>query len=170
MTTLDLLKKQLNDEGAITRKFIDRIPYDKLDWRPHPRSMDLGFLISHIGEIPGWFLDILTTSELNMEENPYQPEVIRSADEMWAHFEQNLESGLLALDNKYLDRLDEMWTMRDGEKIFFTVSKLDCLMQCLTQIPHHRAQLGVYLRLLDIPVPGSYGPSADELAEMMHAQ
>ena len=168
MTTLELFRKQLEQEGEITRRFIHRIPYDRLDFKPHPKSMSLGYLIAHIGEIPGWFEGVLKNDELDLQKDPFAPVIIGSEKEMTDHFESNLSAGIQALDNRYMDKLDKMWTLRDGDQIYLTVSKLDCLMQCLGQIPHHRAQLGVYLRLMDIPVPGSYGPSADEL-EMMEA-
>lgn len=167
MTIIDHFRRQLQYEAEVTQKFIDVVPYDKFDWRPHPKSMTLGRLLGHIVEIPTWFGLTLTTNELDEQKTPYIPFVADNKQMIQEKHREAVEAAIRAFDIKYESVLGEDWTMRNGDQIYFTMSKQDCITQCMSQIPHHRAQLGVYLRLLDIPVPGSYGPSADEMEAMM---
>jgi uncharacterized damage-inducible protein DinB len=105
----------------------------------------------------------LTTDELDFANNPYQPENINSTDELLAYFERSLADGRDHLTRATEDQLTQPWTLRNGDQIYSTSSKAEVIRMAFSQIIHHRAQLGVYLRLLDIPIPGSYGPSADEM-------
>ena len=95
-------------------------------------------------------------------QNPYQVENVSNTGELLDYFERNLEEGRAYLKEEYADKLHEDWTLRSGDTIYSVEPKIDVLRMSFSQIIHHRAQLGVYLRLLDIPIPGSYGPSADE--------
>ncbi|WP_205500092.1 DinB family protein [Rufibacter psychrotolerans] len=159
---LDLLAKELEQEAVTTRKMLSRIPTDKFDWQPHERSMTMRQLATHIAELPSWVGMTLTTSELDFAVNPYQPEVLNTTQEVLDYFERMLEDARKHFAEGADDQLDEMWTLRNGDTIYVTSSKYDVLRMTLSQIIHHRAQLGVFLRLLNIPIPGSYGPSADE--------
>ncbi|WP_207436342.1 DinB family protein [Sabulibacter ruber] len=161
-TILDLLAKEMEQEAVTTRKMLSRIPNDKYDWRPHEKSMTIRQLATHIAELPSWVGMTLTTSELDFANNPYQPEVINTTDELLDYFERMLEDGRKHFAEGSDDQLDESWTLREGDTIYMTSSKYEVLRMTNSQIIHHRAQLGVFLRLLNIPIPGSYGPSADE--------
>ncbi|OIR05470.1 DinB family protein [mine drainage metagenome] len=163
MTFIESFSKELEKEANTTRKMLSRVPDTKFSWKPHEKSMSLVQLATHVAEIPSWLGMVLNTSELDFANNSYNPAVINNSKELMDHFEKSLIDGrenLAKGNDKQL--LEETWTMRSGDKIFSTETKLEVLRGCFCQIVHHRAQLGVYLRLLDIPIPGSYGPSADE--------
>ncbi|WP_223808721.1 DinB family protein [Rufibacter hautae] len=162
-TILDLLAKELEQEAVTTRKMLERIPDDKYDWRPHPKSMDIRTLATHIADLPSWVGMTLTTSELDFAKNPYNPRVVNTTAEVLAYFEEMLDDARKHLSENTDEYLNEEWTLREGETIYLTSTKYDVLRMTMSQIIHHRAQLGVFLRLLNVPIPGSYGPSADEM-------
>ena len=157
------LIKEMKRESVVTRKMLERVPEDKLDWKPHEKSMTMRSLATHIAELPAWVTMALTTSELDFADNPYRPVLINTNTELLTHFESSLDSGLAQLSKATEDDLVPNWTLRNGEVIYSVESKGDVIRMSFCQIVHHRAQLGVYLRLLNIPIPGSYGPSADEM-------
>jgi uncharacterized damage-inducible protein DinB len=157
------LTREMKRESEVTRKMLERVPEDKLDWKPHEKSMTMRSLATHIAELPSWVTMALTTSELDFADNPYKPVLINTNAELLSHFESSLASGLTQLSKAKEDDLLPDWTLRNGDVIYSVESKADVIRMSFCQIVHHRAQLGVYLRLLDIPIPGSYGPSADEM-------
>lgn len=152
----------MEQEAQTTRKILERVPDDKYDWKPHPKSMTIRQLTTHIAELPGWVTMVLTTHELDFATMPYDPEIINNTRELIGLYERSLDDGKTHLAQASEDQLLEPWTLRTGEQIHSTSSKAEVIRMTYCQIVHHRAQLGVYLRLLDIPIPGSYGPSADE--------
>ncbi|HPG10700.1 MAG TPA: DinB family protein [Chitinophagaceae bacterium] len=161
MTFIDFFRQQLEAEGAITRKFLERVPDDKYDFKPHERSMVIKDLVTHIADLPGWFHLTLTTKELDFANGYDQPD-INTNKELLAFFDKRYQEGLSMLVPENEKQLSEKWVLRNGEKILWEDTKLIVLRSSMSQQIHHRAQLGVYLRLLNIPIPGSYGPSADE--------
>jgi uncharacterized damage-inducible protein DinB len=163
MDVIKMFSKELEQEAQTTRKMLERVPNDKYDWQPHPKSMTVKRLATHIAELPSWVSMTLTTDELDFANNPYQPENINSTDELLAYFERSLADGRDHLTRATEGQLTQPWTLRNGDQIYSTSSKAEVIRMAFSQIIHHRAQLGVYLRLLDIPIPGSYGPSADEM-------
>nr|WP_181307595.1 DinB family protein [Rufibacter sp. XAAS-G3-1] len=163
MSVLELLSKELEAEAQTTRQMLSRIPDDQYDWRPHERSMDIRTLATHIAELPSWIGMTLNTSELDFASNPYAPEVINSTQELLACFEKHLADAREQLAKAEEEQLHDNWTLRNGDQIYMTSSKYEVLRMSMSQIIHHRAQLGVFLRLLNVPIPGSYGPSADEM-------
>ncbi|MBS1584943.1 MAG: DinB family protein [Bacteroidetes bacterium] len=163
MEIIPMLLKEMEHEARTTRKMLQCIPDDKLDWQPHAKSMTMRRLATHIAELPGWVTIALTTNELDFASNPYDPKPIANNKELMAYFEETLADGKAHLEKANETLLMEPWTLRKGEQIFNTSPKVDVIRMTYCQIVHHRAQLGVYLRLLDVPIPGSYGPSADEM-------
>ena len=161
MTFIEFFKQQFIEEGAITRNMLSRVPDDKFGYKPHAKSMDMKRLTTHIADLPGWIYITFTTDELDFA-NPYEIPEINSNKELVSYFEKRYKEGLSALVPGNETLLDKPWTLRNGETIYSTNPKIDIIRMALSQQIHHRAQLGVYLRLLDIPIPGSYGPSADE--------
>lgn len=157
------LLKEMEQEAQTTRKMLERVPEGQFDWKPHPKSGTLKWLATHIAELPGWVEMTLTTDELDFENNPYKQEPISSTSELLQYFDRSLEKGKAQLAKATEDDLEKPWTLRSGSQIFSTNSKADVIRMAYCQTVHHRAQLGVYLRLLDVPIPGSYGPSADEM-------
>ena len=163
MDIIKMFSKELEQEAQTTRKMLERIPNDKYDWQPHPKSMNIRRLATHIAELPTWVTMALTTDELDFASNPYQPVKINNTEELLAYFERSLADGRSSLAQATEEPLEQPWTLRNGDEIYSTTSKAEVIRMAFSQIIHHRAQLGVYLRLLDIPIPGSYGPSADEM-------
>ncbi|TKC60981.1 DinB family protein [Pedobacter hiemivivus] len=163
MSRIKMFLKEMEEAAVTTRKMLERIPNDKFDWQPHPKSMTVKRLATHIAELPSWVPMALTTDELDFAANPYQQEDVNTTDELLAYFERSLQDGRSHLTEKYEEVLDQDWTLRNGKQVYSVEPKADVIRMSLNQIVHHRAQLGVYLRLMDIPIPGSYGPSADEM-------
>lgn len=163
---MDILRsfaKELENETVTTRKMLSIIPDDKYDWQPHPKSMTVRRLATHIADIGTWFELALEHDELDFASGSHAEPVIDNTAQLLAYFEESFAKGKEALDNARLEQLDELWTMRNGDQVYFTNFKAEVIRSSFCQITHHRAQLGVYLRLLNIPIPGSYGPSADEM-------
>lgn len=162
MNLLALLQEELEQEAAITRRFLERVPMDQLDYKPHEKSMALKDLAAHIAELSGWPAMMLTTQELDFTKMDYQPSVYNSTEELLTIFHKGLAASNDAFAEAKPSDLEESWVLRSGDKIHASFTKYTAIRHALAQTIHHRAQLGVYFRLLDIPVPASYGPSADE--------
>lgn len=162
MTVIRTLLKEMEEEATTTRKMLARVPENKYDWKPHPKSMTVRSLAVHIAELPSWVSYVLSTEELDFEKTPYQPFPVTSTAGLLEYFEKNYEEGKTQLSKaKDADLLPD-WILRNGSVIISKTTKGEMIRHTYSQIVHHRAQLGVFLRLLDIPIPGSYGPSADE--------
>ncbi|MEP7258706.1 MAG: DinB family protein [Flavitalea sp.] len=159
---ISVFLKELDEEAVTTRKMLGRIPNDKYDWKPHEKSMTIRRLSAHIAELPAWVALTINTSELDFAKNPYQEQVINNTAELLVYFEKSLAEGRAALEKGNENQLEETWTLRNGEQVYLATTKSQMIRTSISQIIHHRAQLGVFLRLLNIPIPGSYGPSADE--------
>ena len=163
MDLIKLLQREMNQEALTTRKMLSRVPPEKFDWQPHPKSMTLGRLAAHVAELPGWVAMVVDTNELDFANNPYEPKDVKNTGELLDYFEDSLKNGKDALNRVNIEQFSEPWTLRNGEQVYSTEPKYDVIRMAHSQIIHHRAQLGVYLRLLNIPIPGSYGPSADDV-------
>jgi uncharacterized damage-inducible protein DinB len=162
MNTIPSLLKEMEQEAQTTRKMLQRVPNDKYDWQPHEKSMTIRRLATHISELPGWVTMALTTSGLDFASNPYKPEMVNNNTELLAYFEKTYADGKAHLEKANEDELLEDWTLRNGDQILRAYTKAEAIRVAFSQTVHHRAQLGVFLRLLDVPIPASYGPSADE--------
>jgi uncharacterized damage-inducible protein DinB len=163
MEIIPLLLKEMEQEATTTRKFLQLVPADKLDYKPHEKSMVMNSLAVHIAELPSWVTMALTTTELDFAAMDYTPTVVNSSEDLVQVFDRSLESGINALKNAKEEDLLPEWTLRTGDKIHSVMTKYEVIRHSFAQTTHHRAQLGVYLRLLNIQIPGSYGPSADEM-------
>jgi uncharacterized damage-inducible protein DinB len=156
------LQKELQEEYETTKKFIAHYPEDKNAWKPHEKSMKMKTLAVHLVEIFEWPQIIMNTDYLDFEETPYTQPDIQTRSALKDKLEDNYRKGSQTLKGLTLDQLDGTWDIRQGEVVYQEWSKYGAIRHALNQITHHRAQLGVYYRLNDIFVPGSYGPSADE--------
>jgi len=170
MALIEFFLKQLNEESATTREMLSRVPNDKYDWAPHPKSMDIRRLATHIAELPTWITMALTTDELDFQNNAWEQTNVDNTEKLMEVFEKSLIDGRSKLVPESENKLNEIWTLRSGEEVYSRSTKGEVIRMALSQIIHHRAQIGVYLRLLDIPIPGSYGPSADEQFEAIEAE
>ena len=155
--------KELEQESVGTRKMLALVPADKADWKPHAKSMKMKDLATHIADLPTWITMGLTTDELDFATSPYNPKDCNGGDELVQYFDKNVAEAKEYLLKTQDAILEETWTLRSGEVIYMQSTKLETLRHAFCQMVHHRAQLGVYLRLLDIPIPGVYGPSADDM-------
>lgn len=170
MTQIEIFRNELEQEAQITRKMLAVVPDDKYDWQPHPKSMTIGRLVTHIIELPEWVAMGITTDELDFAANPYEPEFVTGTAQALADLEKNLANGLSKLTPETEALMGAKWILRSGDHIIQEYTKAAVIRMSISQTIHHRAQLGVFLRLLNVPIPGSYGPSADEMelqAEMM---
>ena len=163
MDIIQLLLKEMDQEAQTTRKMLERVPNDNWDWKPHEKSMNMKRLTVHIAELPSWVTMGLTTDGIDFAATPYEPTPVNNKSELLRLFEQSLESGRTVLQNAKEADLLPTWTLRTGDKVHGVMTKYEVIRHSFSQTIHHRAQLGVYLRLLNIPIPGSYGPSADEM-------
>lgn len=162
MDIIPMLLKEMEQEAQTTRKMLERIPADKFDWQPHEKSMTVRRLATHIAELPGWVKMAITTDELDFAGNSYKPEAINDTKGLLEAFEQSYKDGYESLKETNEQELLRNWTLRDGDKVYSVRPKVEVIRMAFSQTVHHRAQLGVFLRLLNVPIPGSYGPSADE--------
>ncbi|MCC6865791.1 MAG: DinB family protein [Ignavibacteria bacterium] len=163
MAIKDAFLAELKQEAESTRKLLERVPMDKPDWAPHAKSMKLGNLANHVAELPGWTMVTLDHDELDFAKWEYKPVIPKTTEELVKNFDEQVSKAVECLNRTTDDIFMQNWTMRMGDKIFFTLPKAAVLRTfTFNHSYHHRAQLGVYLRLLDIPLPGIYGPTADE--------
>ena len=160
MDTLKNLREELTEEYNTTKKFLNNFPNDKNDYAPHEKSTKLMNLTTHIVDIFGWPPIILNTDCLDFADG-YTPEKMDNKEDLQNQLDKQYKSGMNALEMAKEEDLKPNWSIQmNGQKIM-EWTKYGAIRHGLNQITHHRAQLGVYYRLLDIPVPGSYGPSAD---------
>ncbi len=156
---------EFDREVAATRRVLDRLPDDRLGWQPHPKSMSLASLATHVAELGLWGHTVLTSPAVDLElmvrPDGYTPPAARA--DIIALFEQHMTAARAALVGKTDDELMAPWTLRRGAQEFFTMpTAVSWRTFVMNHLIHHRGQLTVYLRQLDIPLPSIYGPSADE--------
>ena len=157
---------EFDSEMQNTRKALERVPDGKWDWKPHEKSGTLGWLAAHVGTVPEWITMTINTRELDyapVDGRSYEPPKISNRKELLTAFDKAAADARAALSGVSDQDISLDWKLLEGGKEVFTMSRLACLRgMCLNHLYHHRGQLTVYLRLLNIPVPGLYGPSADE--------
>lgn len=162
MDTLSQLKSELEGEFQTTKKFIERFPEGKNDYAPHEKSMKMMPLATHLVEVFEWPNTILKTTELDFAKGDYKPTVLSTRDDLMKKLEEDYQSAKIALENSTEEDLNPSWTIKNDGHELASWSKYGAIRHALNQITHHRAQLGIYYRLNNIPLPGSYGPSADQ--------
>ncbi|WP_431808120.1 DinB family protein [Lysinibacillus sphaericus] len=158
-----LIIGDVTQELASTRRILERLPEEHMSWRPHDKSMTLGGLATHLINLLNWQITIIQHTELDLSTVPLRREAIEKQSDILEEFDANvskLDKLLAECDDK---ALGDEWTLRHGQHIIRQEPRALALRTFgISHMVHHRAQLGVYLRLLDIAVPGFYGPSADE--------
>jgi uncharacterized damage-inducible protein DinB len=162
MQVSQALLPEIDHEKEATRKHLERMPEGKLNWKPHQKSMTMGQLAMHIAGIPGWADVSINKEEMSMT-GPFKYEAVKSAKEALEIFDKNFAGMRKIIAETDDETFMKPWTMiHDGKKVM-TMPRVAVVRGfMLSHLYHHRAQLGVYLRLNDIPVPSTYGPSADE--------
>jgi uncharacterized damage-inducible protein DinB len=161
----EALLPEFDQEMANTRKTLARVPEDKLDWRPHEKSMTLGGLATHLANLPSWAAHGINLDELDVAPNgvPFRVEQIKSRAEALENFDRNVAAARAAITGASDEHLFKPWSLLSNGKTIMTMPRVAVLRSfVMNHMIHHRAQLGVYLRLNDVPVPSVYGPTADE--------
>ncbi|MGH9256134.1 MAG: DinB family protein [Vicinamibacterales bacterium] len=164
MAMVDALLPEFDHEMTNTRKVLERVPEERFDWKPHVKSFSLGTLATHVATLPTWGTETLRRSDIDIGNNP-PPGALPSKGELLAAFDRNVAEARAALAGISDAELMASWSLKRNGKTIFSMPKAAVLRSFVfSHLIHHRAQLTVYLRLLDVPVPSIYGPSADEPA------
>ena len=163
MNRNEVLLMEFEREADKTRTMLERVPMDKADWKPHDKSFTMGRLAGHVAEIPNWADATLNQDELDFSKMDYKPFVPETSEDLLKFFDDTRTKAADILKNTSDEVLMQDWTMRDGDTVYFTAPKIGVLRDfVLNHVIHHRAQLGVYLRMNDVAVPQTFGPTADE--------
>ena len=163
MDNLQAMLQEFNQEAVTTKRVLDRVPVDKLGWQPHERSMTLGQLALHIATVPGSIAHITQTDSFDVAHNDFKPPSPKSCEEISAALEQSMRTVEQTLTQCSASTAEGGWHLMAGDTELFTLPRVAVWRSLmLNHWYHHRGQLSVYLRMLDIPVPSIYGPSADE--------
>lgn len=166
MTIGQMMLAEFDQEMANTRKTLERVPDDKWSWKPHEKSGTLGWLAGHVATLPGWAAMTMKTEELDIAPvggPPLQSPKTSNRKEALAEFEKAAAEARAALAGATDQEMMKNWTLLGGGKTILAMPRVAVIRGVvMNHLIHHRAQLGVYYRLLDVPVPGLYGPSADE--------
>ncbi|CAF3780210.1 unnamed protein product [Rotaria sp. Silwood1] len=163
MAINEAMLAEMQHEAVSTRKTLERIPEDKFSWKPHEKSMTLGRLAGHTAEINAWMNHTINKDVLDFSKEEYKSFEPKTTAELLKFYDDTYNEAVEILKTASDEQMMQMWTLRNGETIYMTMPKVAVLRGfIMSHLIHHRAQLGVYLRMLDIPVPSVYGPSADE--------
>jgi uncharacterized damage-inducible protein DinB len=158
----DLLP-EFDQEMMNTRKILERVPEDKLDYKPHVKSMTLGRLAGHLAELPTWASHTLQMEELVLTSD-FKPFIPKSRQEILDAFDKHVAEAREIIGNATDEDFGKIWTLKFGNETIFAMPRTAVLRNMvISHLIHHRGQLGVYLRLNEVEVPGMYGPSADEM-------
>ena len=160
---IEPMLNEFREETVITRRVLERVPADKLSWRPHPKSMSLGQLALHVASIPGALARIAQLEEFDAAKATFDPPAPGDVKEIHATLDQSVRSAEECLSGMSEQAAQGNWRLTFGGKKVFTKPRVGVLRSImLNHWYHHRGQLSVYLRLLEVPVPVIYGRSADE--------
>jgi len=160
MSFAETLIPEFDLEMATTRKAIERVPTDKGAWKPHPKSFSLGHLTQLVATMPGWLTNMATKSELNLAAGPGYS--LESTESLVARFDKRVAEARTALANLKDADVAAPWSLKHGDRVLMTTPRGVTIRTTMNHLVHHRGQLTVYLRLIDVPVPSIYGPTADE--------
>ncbi|HUP87718.1 MAG TPA: DinB family protein [Longimicrobiales bacterium] len=160
MSIAQKLLPEFEQEMKATRRLLERVPSDKAEWKPHPKSFSLGHLAQLVSWMPGWITNALTQTDLDLgKAGGYS---IEKTETLLAGFDKNVEGAMAAIAASKDEDYNVMWSLKRNDQVFMTMPRDVVVRQHISHLVHHRAQLTVYLRLLDVPIPSIYGPTADE--------
>ena len=160
MSIAETLLPEFDQEMASTRKLLARVPGDKGTWKPHQKSFSLGHLAQLVATMPGWLTNMATRTELDLAKAPGYS--LESTETLLATFDKLVREAREALAATKDADFSVPWSLKHGERVLFTTSRGETIRSTINHLVHHRGQLTVYLRLLDVPIPSMYGPTADE--------
>lgn len=160
LTLGKIYSAELEAEAKATRNCLERIPMELSDWKPHEKSMALGYLTLLVAEIPKWITYMIEKGEIDFAAfEHFQP---KSNEELVRHFDENFEGARIALKNVTDETLSKTFSLKNHGQLLFSSPIDETISQTINHLVHHRGQLTVYMRLNNIPVPSIYGPSADD--------
>jgi uncharacterized damage-inducible protein DinB len=164
MTTCQMITIDYDDEMKSTRKLLERVPLDdaRRGYKPHDKSMSLDRLATHVAELPSW-PKLALASQLFELQPGFKPRIAASTAELLEIFDKSVEEGRASIAGATDEDMQKDWTFKYGDRFSFTQARTKVIRSFVNHLVHHRAQLGVYLRLNEIAIPGMYGPSADEM-------
>lgn len=160
MSIADKLLPEFDQEMASTRRVIERVPDDNPDWKPHPKSFSIAHLAQLLSWMPGWIGQTLTSTELDLAGGGGYS--VESTETLLKSFDENVRSSRAAIAASKDADYAVPWSLKMKDKVVFTAPRGDVVRQHISHLSHHRGQMTVYLRMLDVPVPSIYGPTADE--------
>ena len=154
---------ELKSESGATQKMLERVPIENTEWKPHEKSYTLGRLATHVAEIPHWISRIITIDDWDFAVRGFSRQVAQSKEELMDIFQTKLDKAIADLNTVNEEDFNKTWIVRNGDQMRREMPKKIAIRSWgFSHLIHHRGQLSVYLRLLGVPVPGMYGPSADE--------
>jgi uncharacterized damage-inducible protein DinB len=166
MSIAELLLPEFDNEIAVTRRVLERVPDDRGEWKPHPKSFPMAHLAQLVARLPGWAVMVVDRTELDLApaDGPQPPGYsVEKTATLLAEFDRNAAAGRAAIARASDADFQVPWTLKRGGVPLQTMTRYETMRSSVfNHIVHHRAQLGVYLRLVDVPVPSMYGPTADE--------
>ncbi|NIR49596.1 DUF664 domain-containing protein [candidate division KSB1 bacterium] len=166
MALNETLLPEFDHEMANTRKTLERVPDEKLDWKPHKKSWSLRELATHIANLPSWTLHTINEDSIDIAPSEGQSQQVppaKSRQELLERFDKNVADARSAIADTSDEHFLKSWTLKSGGESMFTMPRVAVLRSfIMSHSIHHRAQLGLYLRLNNVPVPAIYGPTADE--------
>jgi len=152
--------KEFDQEMASTRRLLERVPADKGSWKPHEKSFALGHLALLVAWIPGWIAQTLRQPHIDLAAAGGY--TLQPTDAILREFDKNVKDARAALESVTGPALDQLWSLKRGDHVFMSSPRGETVRQHLRHLVHHRGQLTVYLRLVEVPLPSIYGPTADE--------
>jgi uncharacterized damage-inducible protein DinB len=160
MTIAETLLPEFDLEMATTRRVIERVPNDKGKWKPHPKSFSMGHLAQLVAGMPSWITNMVRETELDLSKYPgYSYE---KTEDLVKSFDRNVAEARKAIAASKDSDYTVPWSLKHGDRVIFTQPRGPAVRSTINHLVHHRGQLTVYLRLVDVPVPSIYGPTADE--------
>ncbi|GAK60591.1 DinB protein [Candidatus Vecturithrix granuli] len=163
MSLLDPIIAELQHEAVTTRKLFERVPDEQFDWQPHQKSMSVRNLTNHIAQIYNWCGYIVNQDELDIATAQFERKMAGTTQELLALFDENVANAVALLKKQDEQHVLKTWTFRNGAQVMFALPRMAVIRtMVLNHGIHHRGQFSVYLRLLNIPLPPMYGPTADE--------
>ena len=160
MPMADTLLPELEQEMKTTRRVIERVPSEKADWKPHPKSFSLAHLTQLVATMPGWITKVVQGADIDLgSADPYKNQKTES---LLQQFDKHVAEANAAISSAKDADYAKPWSLKRGDQVLMSLPRGVVVRQTINHLVHHRGQLTVYLRLLDVPVPSIYGPSADE--------
>ena len=160
MSIAESLLPEFDQEMTSTRRMLERVPGDQAAWKPHPKSFSLGHLAQLVARMPGWQTLTLKQKSLDLSSGPAYS--LEKTETLLAEFDRNVRDARAAISAAEDADFAEPWSLTHGGRVLMTMPRIGVVRQNFSHLAHHRGQLSVYLRLLDVPVPSVYGPTADE--------